>query len=156
MLSRMIRSTVLPLGLLLLVPAVLSAQTAEELYDAKCGRCHAPYAPESYAADEWPGIVRSMRSQAGLSEDEEALLTEYLVGLAGGGEEGSGGAEGPVLGGYLYTEYFRDQQKAKNFDLHYLAVSVSGWASDRIQYFAEFELEHGGTGGNNTFVEQAY
>ena len=33
---------------------------------------------------------------------------------------------------------------------------MSGSASDRIDYFAEFELEHGGTGGNNTFVEQAY
>jgi hypothetical protein len=32
----------------------------------------------------------------------------------------------------------------------------SGSASDRLDYFAEFELEHGGTGGNNTFVEQAY
>ena len=137
-------------------PGLLSAQSPEELYEAKCGRCHAAYAPESYSAEDWPGIVRSMRSQAALTEEEEKLLTDYLVGLAEGSGGEEGGAEGPVMGGYLYTEYFRDQQKAKNFDLHYLAFTVSGWASDRIQYFAEFELEHGGTGGNNTFVEQAY
>ncbi len=141
---------------LLLTPPQLSAQAAEELYEAKCGRCHVAYAPEEYAAEEWPGIVRSMRSQAALTAEEEALLTDYLVGLAPGGEADESGPDGPVLGGYLYTEYFKDQQKAKNFDLHYLAFTVTGWASDRIQYFAEFELEHGGTGGDNTFVEQAY
>jgi hypothetical protein len=141
---------------ILLGPATAFAQTPEELYEAKCGRCHAPYAADSYAAEDWPGIVRSMRSQAALTEEEEALLTDYLVSLAGGSEGEKSTSEGPVLGGYLYTEYFRDQQRAKNFDLHYLAFSVSGWASDRIQYFAEFELEHGGTGGDNTFVEQAY
>jgi hypothetical protein len=134
----------------------LAAQSAEELYEAKCGRCHAPYSPDSYPAEDWPGIVRSMRSQAGLTAEEQALLTEYLVQMAGGERAEEGGAEGPVLGGYMYTEYFQDQQKAKNFDLHYLAISVSGWVNDRIQYLAEFELEHGGVGGNNTFVEQAY
>jgi hypothetical protein len=134
----------------------LSAQTAEELYDAKCGRCHAAYSPESYPSGDWPGIVRSMRGQAALTAEEEALLVDYLVQMSRGDEGEVSGTEGPALGGYLYTEYFRDQQKDKNFDLHYLAMYVSGWASDKIQYFAEFELEHGGTGGNNTFVEQAY
>jgi hypothetical protein len=134
----------------------LSAQDAETLYQEKCGRCHAPYAPESYAAEEWPGIVRSMRAQAALTSEEEQLLTAYLTELAEK-EGGSGGvAHGPTVGGYLYTEYFQDQEKAKNFDIHYLAVTLSGWAADNIQYFGEFELEHGGTGGNNTFVEQAY
>jgi|GEM_PF-2202259 len=59
------------------------------------------------------------------------------------------------LGGYLYTEYFQTKEKAKNFDLHYLALSVSGWASEEISFLAEFELEHGGK-GDNTFVEQAF
>ncbi len=138
-------------------PPRLNGQTAEDLYLEKCGRCHAAYAPDAYPAAEWPSIVRSMRAQAGLTEEEERRISEYLSGIArqGGGDQG-GEKSGPIVGGYLYTEYFHSQEEAKNFDLHYLAVSLSGWATDRIQYFAEFELEHGGTGGNNTFVEQAY
>lgn len=137
------------------VEGPLVAQDAKTLYERKCGRCHAPYTPQSYPSHEWPGIVRSMRAQAGLTAEEEALLVAYLTELSGEGHQGGGG-EGPVVGGYLYTEYFQDQEKARNFDLHYLAVSVSGWATEKIQYFAEFELEHGGVGGYNTFVEQAY
>lgn len=134
----------------------LSAQDAGELYENKCGRCHAPYSPMSYGREEWPSIVRSMRAHAGLTAEEEKLLVEYLTELAREGEGIVPSGEGPIVGGYLYTEYFQDQQKAKNFDLHYLAFTVSGWAAANIQYFGEFELEHGGTGGDNTFVEQAY
>jgi hypothetical protein len=144
------------LGSIFLSAAPGAAQEGLELYENKCGRCHAPYAPESYPSHEWPSIVRSMRSQAGLTAEEEKLLVAYLTEMATGQDQGSAGGEGPVVGGYLYTEYFKDGEKAKNFDIHYLAVSVSGWATDRIQYFGEFELEHGGTGGSNTFVEQAY
>ncbi len=133
-----------------------SGQGTEDLYEQKCGRCHVAYSPESYGAGDWPGIVRSMRAQAGLTEEEQALLSDYLQEMAGDQANRTIGTDGPTLGGYLYTEFFRDQQKAKNFDLHYLAITVSGWAKDNIQYFAEFELEHGGTGGTNTFVEQAY
>jgi hypothetical protein len=138
------------------IPGSLAAQTDAELYEAKCGRCHAAYSPDSYASDEWPGIVKSMRALAGLTAEQETRLSEYLAGLAAEGSGPESSREGPTLGGYLYTEYFQDQQKAKNFDIHYLALVVSGWAKDNIQYFAEFELEHGGTGGSNTFVEQAY
>jgi hypothetical protein len=148
-------STVISLTVLLL-PARLPAQATEDLYEEKCGRCHVAYAPDSYGAGDWPGIVKSMRAQAGLTAEEQERLTTYLQELAGEESGRTLGAEGPTLGGYLYTEYFQDQQKAKNFDIHYLAFSVSGWAKENIQYFAEFELEHGGTGGDNTFVEQAY
>ena len=134
----------------------LVGQEAESLYREKCGRCHAPYSPGSYDADEWPAIVRSMRAQAGLTEEEEKLLVDYLVGLAEREAPTTSSSAGPIVGGYLYSEYFQDQEKTKNFDIHYLALSVSGWASENIQYYGELELEHGGTGGNNTFVEQAY
>lgn len=143
------------LSSIFLASGSISAQDAEALYEAKCGRCHAPYSPQSFSSEEWPGIVRSMRAAAGLTAEEEKLLVGYLAGLAKAGASGSP-AGSPAVGGYLYTEYFHDQQAARNFDLHYLALSVSGWAADNIQYYGEFELEHGGTGGNNTFVEQAY
>jgi hypothetical protein len=155
---RFLRSFLMTMILMAILSPIasLSAQDAEALYESKCGRCHAAFAPESYPSHEWSGIVRSMRSQAGLTAEEEELIVAYLSELAS--EEGHGGAsgQGPVIGGYLYTEYFNDEQGAKNFDIHYLALSVSGWVTEDIQYFGELELEHGGTGGSNTFVEQAY
>ena len=62
------------LGPLFFFPSLVSAQDAEELYEAKCGRCHAAYSPNSYGPEEWPGIVRSMRAQSGLTAEEEAML----------------------------------------------------------------------------------
>jgi len=125
----------------------------DQLYELKCGRCHAAHDPTEYASEEWAGLVNSMKSQAALTVADMEELVAYLES-----ESGKGRAEersGPILGGYLYTEYFRTPEKTKNFDIHYLAVSVSGWANEQINYFGEFELEHGGK-GDNTFVEQAY
>ncbi len=140
-----------------------SSLPGRSLYQQKCARCHALYRPSDYAASEWPGIVRSMKSQAALSERDIATLSAYLVAAAreaGGGYGGSGAegasGHGPMVSGYLYTEFFRVPARSKNFDIHYLAIAVSGWVSEEIHYYGEFELEHGGTGGNNTFVEQAY
>ncbi len=131
------------------------AQTGEALYEKKCGRCHTAFSPDSFAAEEWAGIVRSMKAQAALTDQEIDEIVSYLESAAGGSHTESYVGH-PVLGGYLYTEYFKTQEKTKNFDIHYLAFFVNGWAKENIYYFAEFELEHGGTGGNNTFVEQAY
>ncbi len=134
-----------------------SYSQGRSLYQGKCARCHALYSPNSYPAGEWPAIVRSMKTEAGLNEGEITTISAYLTTEAGtgGGEDTSYGT-GPRIGGYLYTEYFVTQQEPKNFDIHYLAIYLSGWINEKISYFGEFELEHGGIGGNNTFVEQAY
>lgn len=133
------------------------AQQGAMLYEAKCSRCHAAFAPSDYPAEDWPGIVRSMRAQSALTAEEERIITDYLVAESEQIEGRSGGISyKPVLGGYLYTEYFETPQKKSNYDIHYLAMYASGWVSENIYYFSEFELEHGGTGGSNTFVEQAY
>lgn len=128
-------------------------QAGEALYEQKCGRCHDLIEPGAYGADEWPGQVRAMKAHANLTESQYAAIVEYLVSTCKQSNTSLPGNN--VLGGYLYTEYFKTQEKDLNFDLHYLSLSVSGWANDRINYFAEFELEHGGK-GDNTFVEQAY
>ncbi len=96
-----------------------------------------------------------MKAQAALSSEDMNKIVEYLVGNAADSKSESGDRS-PSLGGYLYTEYFHSPEKTSNFDIHYLALYVSGWINENINYFGEFELEHGGTGGNNTFVEQAY
>ena len=134
------------------VPAL--GQVGKTLYDQKCGRCHAVYDPGDYSAGDWAGIVRSMKAQAALTAQEISELIEYLENESGK-DPGTSHSQRPVLGGYLYTEYFQTPEETKNFDIHYLAMYVSGWANDDIYYFGEFELEHGGK-GDNTFVEQAY
>ncbi len=143
------------LSLVLLIYSNSQAQSGKTLYEQKCGRCHVAFAPDDYPIEEWPGIVKSMKAQAALTNDDMTQIIDYLV--SEGDKEGShGSSDGPHLGGYLYTEYFQSPEKTKNYDIHYLALHASGWASEKVYYFGEFELEHGGTGGSNTFVEQAY
>ena len=129
-------------------------QSSQQLYVQKCGRCHVAYDAQDYPAEEWSGIVKSMKAQAGLTIQEMTTLVEYLENESRATQKETF-TQDIALGGYLYTEYFRTPEKTKNFDIHYLAFSVSGWVNDQINYFGEFELEHGGK-GDNTFVEQAY
>ncbi len=138
----------------MLAPLPSSAESISALYERGCSRCHVAYDPMDYSSSEWPGILRSMKAQAGLSEQDVVALTEYLVAESLDGE--SAFTTGLQLGGYLYTEYFQTPEEVRNFDIHYLAVYLSGWVTDSFYYFGEFELEHGGVGGDNTFVEQAY
>ena len=142
------------LGLLLL--AAFPAQAEEgrwrEVNENKCGRCHRAYAPEEFSRTEWNRVLLSMKARAGLDEEE----FEGLASLADDEpEEASPLGGGPRLGGYLYTEYFQSPQKVKNYDIHYLAVHLSGWASEQVEYLGEFEFEHGGR-GDNAFIEQAW
>jgi hypothetical protein len=123
-----------------------------ELNENKCGRCHRVYDPESFTKRGWNQALLSMKAQAGLSEEEY----EGLASLVESDENADQAAtEGPQLGGYLYTEYFQSEEKASNYDLHYLAIHVSGWSGNKVEYLGEFEFEHGGK-GDNAFVEQAW
>ncbi len=100
-----------------------------------------------------------MKHQATLSTEDMAALTNYLVNATetnrAAATANTDGGSGPELGGYLYTEYLKTDQKTVNFDIRYLALWASGWINEKIAYVGEFELEHGGK-GENTFVEQAY
>ncbi len=130
------------------------ALTNQELYTQSCNRCHAAHHPSEFSSEEWPELVRSMRGQAALSPADEKTIVDYLTSQSSSSGSGKPGGSAQ-WGGYLYTEYFQTKEEARNFDLHYLAVAVSGWANESIAYLAEFELEHGGK-GDNTSVEQAY
>ena len=136
-------------------PEARASASAQLLYEQKCGRCHAAVEPAEYSPEEWPGVVRSMKAQAALSRQEYGEIVAYLTAEAREGGESSA-SSGPVIGGYLYTEYFQSQEKTRNYDIRYLAFHASGWVTEKVHYFGEFELEHGGTGGTNTFVEQAF
>jgi hypothetical protein len=52
------------------------------LYAVRCSRCHDLYDPGAYSASHWETSVREMNSRAGLSNDEERLVVQYLVAVA--------------------------------------------------------------------------
>ena len=130
------------------------ADKGEKLYQLKCGRCHFAYSPQRYALEEWKTIVQDMGPLSGLNDESEAAILTYLGEETN--KEGKDLPTHPVLGGYLYTEYFASEASTDTFDLHYLNFNISGRLHERVSYKAEFELEHGGGGGDPPFVEQAY
>lgn len=125
------------------------------LYQLKCGRCHVAYAPEKYSPEEWKTVLKEMGTLAGLTEETEEEILDFLSQASLRKERGAFPTS-PVLAGYLYTEYFSSKDSTDTFDVHYLNFNISGRVHERISYRAEFELEHGGGKEEPPFVEQAY
>ncbi|WP_156927188.1 NapC/NirT family cytochrome c [Azospirillum halopraeferens] len=51
---------------------------AAEIYDANCTFCHAPYAPDAYAANTWIGNLNAMKRMTPINGDEAAVLQAWL------------------------------------------------------------------------------
>lgn len=128
--------------------------TGAELYQQKCGRCHTAYKPQKYSAEEWKTIVKEMGPLSGMNEKSEKVVLDYLAEAST--KKDNGLPSHPVLGGYIYTEYFSSKSSVDTFDVHYLNINIAGRIHERVTYRAEFELEHGGGAGDPPFVEQAY
>ncbi len=127
----------------------------EQLYALKCGRCHIAYAREKYSAEEWKTVLREMGPLAGLTEEMEREILQFLSGASAGPEK-KAIPTNPVLAGYLYTEYFTSPDAVDTFDMHYLNLNLAGRLHERVSYRAEFEFEHGGGAKEPPFIEQAY
>lgn len=54
----------------------------EKLFYENCTACHVPRDPSHYTQRQWRGITPSMFPRAGLSEEEAALVTEFLMNNA--------------------------------------------------------------------------
>ena len=99
--------------------------------------------------------MKEMGPLSGLNEKTEKSIMNYLEENAG--EKKIGGLPtAPVLGGYIYTEFFSSKASTDTFDIHYLNVNLAGRLHDRVSYKAEFEFEHGGGGAEPPFIEKAY
>ncbi len=113
------------------------------------------YAPQKYSMEEWKTVMQEMAPLSGLKGETEQAILKYL-------EENSGKTKlgdlptSPVLGGYLYTEFFSSQAATDTFDIHYLNINLAGRVHERVSYRAEFEFEHGGGESEPPFIEQAY
>lgn len=145
--------------LLTLLPLLAQAQSeaykGEKLYELKCGRCHMAYAPQKFSTEEWKTVMKEMGPLSGLNEETEKSIMNYLEKNAGENKIG-GLPTAPVLGGYIYTEFFSSEASTDTFDIHYLNVNLNGRLHERISYRAEFEFEHGGGEAEPPFIEQAY
>lgn len=62
--------------------AVAEMLPGEKLFYQRCTLCHVPREPGDYTKRQWHGITESMFPRAGLSEDEQALVMEFLEGNA--------------------------------------------------------------------------
>ena len=131
------------------------AYQGEKLYELKCGRCHMVYTPQKFSAEEWETVMKEMSPLSGLTEETEKSIMAYLEENAK--EEKTGGLPtAPVLGGYIYTEFFASEASTDTFDIHYLNLNLTGRLHERVSYRAEFEFEHGGGEAEPPFIEQAY
>lgn len=54
-------------------------QAGKQLFEAKCGKCHELYNPQSRGRESWVTVMRSMSSKARLSDPEYAQICAYLV-----------------------------------------------------------------------------
>jgi len=50
----------------------------QEIYNAKCGRCHGLKKVEDYTAGRWVGIMEIMAPKSGLNEAEKANILAYV------------------------------------------------------------------------------
>jgi hypothetical protein len=53
--------------------------TGQQLYEERCGNCHALPRPTAYPSSAWPGLVADMTPEAGLTADEAEAILRYLV-----------------------------------------------------------------------------
>lgn len=62
--------------------ALADMAPGEKLFYERCTACHAPRDPSHYSQRQWRGITPSMFPRAGLSDEEAALVTEFLMSNA--------------------------------------------------------------------------
>lgn len=64
-------------------PARLEAQrSGVEVWSQTCGRCHLPQPAIRYTADQWESIMMDMAIFARLTDDDAAVVLEFLKGGA--------------------------------------------------------------------------
>lgn len=51
---------------------------ADEVFQTLCNACHVAPAPDTYTANQWPGMIGNMVENAGLMGDELVLVRQHL------------------------------------------------------------------------------
>lgn len=50
----------------------------KELFTNRCGACHASPELTHYTTNQWPGVINSMKSRAGLTDEEMQMVTKFV------------------------------------------------------------------------------
>lgn len=51
---------------------------AKNLYANKCSMCHSLYPAHDKPANQWPSVINAMKQRAGITKDEQYLISIYL------------------------------------------------------------------------------
>lgn len=51
---------------------------ANEAFNSSCSICHALHNQKEFNSNQWPSVVKSMKSRAGFDSDMEYLVSQYL------------------------------------------------------------------------------
>ncbi len=59
-------------------------QEGRAVYVQRCGNCHGLHGPGEYRADQWPGLVATMKREKKIKipEHEQELLERYLIAFS--------------------------------------------------------------------------
>ena len=97
--------------------------------------------------------------------DKKLLDAEYVGRYEGPFKKGglvvrdSSGFGSVSVGGYMDHEFADFQNTRSTFDQHRWIINVGAELYDRLRFYSEYEIEHGGTdasGGGEAKVEQAW
>ena len=59
--------------------ATASLSPAEQIFYQRCTVCHGPRDPGQFTEKQWLGITPSMFQRAGLTDDEQKVVLEFLL-----------------------------------------------------------------------------
>ena len=60
--------------------AVVSAlEEGRSLNEKYCANCHKLYPSKAFRADQWPSIIKRMQKKARITDDETALIQNYIL-----------------------------------------------------------------------------
>ncbi|MGB2600644.1 MAG: porin [Candidatus Omnitrophota bacterium] len=82
-----------------------------------------------------------------------------MFGKGGVVIENESGTLGVTVGGYADIEYENFQNSTSNFDQHRFVLNLGAQIHDRLRFYSEYEIEHGGpdaSGGGEAKIEQAW
>lgn len=51
---------------------------ANKLFSENCGLCHALHPTTEFTANQWPSMIKAMKSRTPLTKDQNFLVTQYL------------------------------------------------------------------------------
>lgn len=51
---------------------------ANKLFSENCGLCHALHSTKEFTANQWPSMIKAMKSRTPLTKDQVFLVSEYL------------------------------------------------------------------------------